>query len=274
METKIYNNKSDKLILVFAGWGMDYNVFSHLKAKDYDVIVCYNYTRLDFDLCEKLGCQFDLPHPECPLQSTFKQYREIYLIAWGCGVWAASITFDRYLQHLKMEGRFRTLRLMKKIRKSVAINGTLFPISSTWGINQQVFNNTLKAMEAEVHNNVAAKESITLQKFTTKMCGTKGILDKYMAQTPQRALEDIYNELVAVKENFIFSNAIFWNKIIICDRDSTIPAKNQARFWETYEINIDSGNRLAFNAENFKIEHFDTYHYPFFKWSCWDDILK
>lgn len=274
METKVYNNQSDKLILVFTGWGMDYNAFSHLRGMDYDVIVCYNYTRLDFDLCDKLECTLGLLHPECPLYNTFKQYREINVIAWGCGVWAASITFDRYLQHLKPEGRFRTLRLLKKIKKSVAINGTLCPISTTWGINQQVFNNTLKALEMEVRNNVTAKDSITLQKFTKKMCGTKGTLEKYMTQAPQRGLEDVYNELMAVKENFIFSNAVFWNKVIICDRDTTIPAKNQARFWETYELNVDTSNRLAFNAHDFKIEHFDAYHYPFFKWSCWDDILK
>ena len=274
METKVYNNQSDKLIIVFTEWGMDYNVFSHLRALEYDVIVCYNFTRPDFAVCDKLECKTGTLHLECPLYNTFKRYREINIIAWGCGVWVASITFDRYIQHLKADGHFRTLRLFKKIKRSVAIDGTLCPTSNTWGIKQQIFNNTLKALAREVNNNLTAKESVTLNKFNRRMCGKEALLEKYLQQQPQRGLEDIYNELISLKENYIFSNGIFWNKVIICDRDSTIPAKNQTRFWEEYKMNVETGNRLTFNANNFSIEHMDDYHYPFFRWNSWDEMLK
>lgn len=274
METKHYNNQSDKLILVFAGWGTDSNLFSHLKEDEYDVIICYNFTRLDFDVCNTFECKSGELHPQCPLLNTFNRYREINIITWGFGVWIASITFDRYLEHLKPLGRFRTLRLLKKIRRSVAVNGTLCPVSNTWGIKQKVFNNTLKSLEQETREGIATNESATLQNFVKKMCGNKGTLNRFMAQVPQRALEDIYNELLAIKENYIFSNAIFWNKVIICDKDTIIPAKNQSAFWEEYEINIDTSNKLAFNANDFKIEHIEAYHYPFFKWNNWSEILK
>ena len=274
MESKFYNNKSDKLILVFAGWGCDENVFSHLKSTQYDVVICYNYTRIKPDGCQEFNCSQELANGKCPIYSTFNRYSEINIVAWGAGVWMASLTFELYFHHLKQYGKFKILRLLKKIKRCVAINGTLFPISNTWGLSQRMFNNTLTGFRDDVANNCTTETSQRLEKFTRKMCGTSTIYKRYMSQRPKRGLEDMLNELVSIKENFTVSNAVIWNRVIIGANDTIIPANHQTRFWTEYDLGTDRTNRIVASSEGFRIEYIDAPHYPFFMWSSWDEIVE
>lgn len=276
MEMKFINNHGKNLIIFFAGWGMDWRPFSHLSAgTGYDVALFFNYTNLNPDICNTLECEWRELNPECPIYSMVSKYPKINLVAFGAGVWAASILFDNYLRHLSPQNRFRSLRLLKKIEKSVAINGTLCPVSNIWGIPQRLFNSTLKELEAEV---ASGKETINtskcINKYTKRVCGSSDVYKKYITTGSKRGLEDLKNELSALRDNYIFSNAIFWNKIIIGDNDITIPAKNQDRFWSEYELGIDKNNRMTFNASNFTIIHTEDAHFPFFNWEKWDDILN
>ena len=274
MESKFYNSNSDKLILAFAGWGSDENVFSHLKNGIYDIIVCYNYTNIKPNYCLNINCSGNgVIQEKCPFYNTFKRYKEIYVVAWGTGVWMASLTFELYLHHLKAGGKFRVLRLYKKLKKCIAINGTLFPISNTWGLSQKMFNNTIEGFREDVAANLTSATSPRLEKFNRKMCGTKAIYQRYMAQAPQRGLEDLLNELVAIKEKFTITNAIFWNRVIIGTKDTIIPAKHQTRFWTDYDLGTDRSGRLASISGSFSIEYLEAPHYPFFMWESWDDII-
>ncbi len=275
MEMKFINNHGKNLVIFFAGWGMDWRPFSHLSGKEHDIAIFFNYTTPSPDICGNIECLPGVLHPECPIYNMVNKYPQINLIAFGAGVWAASIFFDNYLRHLSPQSRFRSLRLLKKITKSVAINGTLCPVSNIWGIPQRLFNNTLKELEAEVSS---GKETIHTSKCITKylqrMCGTGDIYEKYLATQPERGLEDLKNELSALRDNYIFSNSIFWNKIIIGNNDITIPSKNQKRFWSEYELGIDRNNRMAFNAHDFSIICTEDAHFPFFNWKSWDDPLN
>ena len=71
-------------------------------------------------------------------------YTQINVIAFGAGVWASSILLDNYFRHLSPQNRFRSLRLLKKIKKSIAINGTLCTVSNIWGMPQTKFNKISK----------------------------------------------------------------------------------------------------------------------------------
>lgn len=274
MESKFYNNKSDKLILVFSGWGSDENIFSHLSGEKYDVIICYNYTHVRPESCLGCDCVMEQKSTRCPFYNIFKRYSEINIVAWGTGVWMASLTFELYFHHLGAQGRFKILRLIKKIRRSVAINGTLFPISNTWGLSQRMFNNTVEGFKEDVANNFTAANSPRLEKFNLKICSNRTTYSRYMAQAPHRGLEDLLNELVAIKENFTVSNAILWNKAIIGTKDTIIPAKHQTRFWTDYDLGTDRTKRIASESGGFKIEYIDAPHYPFFLWKSWDEIVE
>ncbi|MCC8173923.1 MAG: DUF452 family protein, partial [Odoribacter sp.] len=67
-------NKSSRgrVIIFFTGWGMDVNSVSHLKG-EYDVLVIYDYNDISVT---------NLPD--------LNSYKEIYVIAWSMGVWAAA----------------------------------------------------------------------------------------------------------------------------------------------------------------------------------------
>lgn len=272
MESKFYNNKSDKLILVFSGWGSDWNALSHLSGEKYDVIVCYNYTQNTPGSSLGFGSGIEKSGPEYPFANAFRRYSEINVVAWGTGVWMASLTFELYFHHLGTQGRFKILRLLKRMRRCIAVNGTLFPISNTWGLSQRMFNNTLEGFKEDVANDCTAANSPRLEKFNRKMCGSKAFYTRYMSQAPQRGLEDLLNELVAIKQNFTVSNSIFWNRVIIGTKDTIIPAKHQTRFWTEYDLGRVSTGRVA--SAGFRIDYIDAPHYPFFMWKSWDEIVE
>ena len=95
----IIKNNSKRLLLFFAGWGMDETPFLQIRPTDTDWMVCYDYRSLEFDT--------DL----------LQEYSEIRLIAWSMGVWVASQLMKQYPS--------------LPISHSIAINGTPYPIHET-----------------------------------------------------------------------------------------------------------------------------------------------
>ncbi len=109
----ISDNNSQRLIIFFAGWAMDATPFLNLHRDGYDIMVVWDYRRLDIDW-----------------QCTAK-YDEICVIAWSMGVYAASRTL------YAIEG---------KVTKRIAINGTLTPVDNTRGIPVAMFEGTLAGL--------------------------------------------------------------------------------------------------------------------------------
>lgn len=99
-----------RLILIYAGWGMDWHPFARLQKNGYDIMVIWDYTTLDYPM-QKLA-----------------RYDEICLLAWSMGVFAASITIHE---------------ILPRVTKRIAVNGTLMPIHPTHGIPPQIFAGTL-----------------------------------------------------------------------------------------------------------------------------------
>lgn len=102
-----------RLTLFFAGWGMDEYPFIDYCPVDSDLLLCYDYRSLDFDLTLLQG------------------YQEIHLVAWSMGVWAASVV----LQHVDLP-----------VRESMALNGTMTPVDDSKGIPWAIFERTLEGM--------------------------------------------------------------------------------------------------------------------------------
>ncbi len=69
-----YTSDSHRLLLIFAGWGMDPQPFRHLTANGYDIAVA-----------------FDHRSAECAdIINLLPRYSEICLLAWSFGVAAAA----------------------------------------------------------------------------------------------------------------------------------------------------------------------------------------
>ena len=107
--------ENDRLILIFAGWGVDCNLFSDLHFAGYDVMALWGYADDDFD------------------ESFLSEYSEIYLFAWSFGVYVASSMMDRLARFPLM------LR--------VAINGTVTPVDDLTGIPDAIFQGTLEGLD-------------------------------------------------------------------------------------------------------------------------------
>lgn len=104
--TFLQQDKSDRLLLFFHGWGMDPGLFQLWSRADCDVLVVWDYRQLT------------------PLPS-LSHYREIRLLAWSLGVWVAAVTE------------------LPRLSLATAVNGTLQPIDKEFGIPPEIFQGTI-----------------------------------------------------------------------------------------------------------------------------------
>ena len=109
----IHTENSPRLLLIFAGWGMDAGVFSHLSRPGYDIMVVWDYRSFYIDW------------------TCVDSYDEICLLAWSMGVYAASQTIQA---------------IESKITRRVAVNGTPYPIDDSYGIPEAIFHGTLDGL--------------------------------------------------------------------------------------------------------------------------------
>ncbi len=107
----LFQKDRSKLLIFFAGWGMDPRPFYKLSSQAYDVLMLFDYRNLG-DLSLDLSA-----------------YQEIEVLAWSLGVSAA-------------------LRLIEKIpaRRWIFLNGTGAFCHKQWGIHPRLIERTLKAL--------------------------------------------------------------------------------------------------------------------------------
>ena len=196
---------------------MDDRPFRLLTATDYDVCMLYDYSQLQED---DGGTQ------------NLNEYDGVILIGWSMGVWAGQRLFAD---------------ISEKFSRTIAINGTLCPISDRFGIPEKIFDSTLLGFAVEARS-----------KFYRRMCRDKTNLDLFLANQPQRALESQHMELKSLRENVdcLSSENAIYNEIIVADSDWIIPSKNQYQFWH---------DRKIFNIQGF--------HFLFYLWQSWDQLL-
>ena len=99
------------LLLFFAGWGSDENLFGSPVPEGCDYLLCFDYKNMDFDY------------------SLLGGYQEIRVLAWSMGVWVAcqTLTGKDYPYGMRL-----------------AVNGTPYPIHDTKGIPEVIFRGTLE----------------------------------------------------------------------------------------------------------------------------------
>lgn len=105
---------SRRLLLIFAGWGMDSRPFATVSRPGYDTLVVWDYRELSADWRIVAG------------------YEEIVLIAWSMGVYAASMTIHS-IRHL--------------ITAAIAVNGTMTPVDNHFGIPEAVYEGTAAGLD-------------------------------------------------------------------------------------------------------------------------------
>lgn len=204
MEYKWLNkNNNKKIIIFFNGWGMDENVIKHLDVEDFDLLMFYDYNSLDTN--------FDFQN--------LNQYNDRFLVSWSMGVMCATL-------------------FPINVTKSVAINGTLYPIDEKYGINPKIYDLTIKGF------NEKGRERFIKTMFYPTLENLPDI---------NRDLENQKSELSALK-NYKSNEDFEYNKVLISNNDKIIPTKNQSEFWKQ-EANLNAG------------------HCPFYLFKKWSELL-
>ena len=160
----LIQENNPKLLLFFAGWAADETPFKQYCPKGMDYMICYDYRTLDFDA------------------SILDRYRQVNVVAWSMGVWAAPIV----LQHVPADKLF-----------SIAFNGSMYPIHDAEGIPAPMFRDTLLKLTPA-----------SLQKFMRRMCKDSNAYKAFLEITPRRDFDEIKKELELIEKQFTESQNI------------------------------------------------------------------
>lgn len=153
-----------------------------------------------------------------------KEFKEIYFIGWSFGVY--------YLC------KFLSENFQIKYKKVIAINGTPEVIGK-FGIDERVYNLTLK--------NINEKN---IEKFYINI--------GYKRKNNEKSIESLIEELKYLKENYK-PQKNYISTAIIGEKDITIPAKNQIKYYEKEKVNII---KLPIS------------HFPFYYLDSWEKIIN
>ncbi|AII14360.1 putative protein (DUF452 domain) [Campylobacter iguaniorum] len=171
MKIEFVKNSGKKLILLFLGYSFLPSCIKHLELTGYDLCVVYDYSSLEFD-------------------RQILEGKEIYLVAWSMGVWAANLALAGV-----------------KLKQAIAINGTPFGIDDERGIPKIAFKKSI--------------DEFNFDEFK-KICFLKELakVDFDFNQNAKFELESLYlNSSKPVQNN------VKWDKFIISKKDFVFPPK-------------------------------------------------
>jgi pimeloyl-[acyl-carrier protein] methyl ester esterase len=183
--------KNDNLIVLFGGWGTDENVFLPLCSDDFDFILFYNYSA-----------------DEALVLPETKTYRNVALIGWSLGIWAAG---------------YLAAKTGIKPDITIAVNGTPVPADDRYGIPLKIFEGTL--------NNI---NEGNMGKFYLRMFGNKETYLKNADRIPHRSVKSLHDELRWLY-NRIMENtesSLKWDYAITSQYDRVFPFRNLKEYWD------------------------------------------
>jgi len=211
----INKQNNDSCILFFNGWGMDKNAICHLDKGDFDVCMLYDF------------------NPISTINEDLKDYKEVYLVAWSLGVWAAACCFSKSAI---------------KLSKAIALNGTQKPIDNEFGISAIVFSNTLNTWN-----------EANRSKFNMRMLGGRTQYEEHLNCLTSRTAENQQEELKYIQQEVESKGLkeITFDTVLIGSKDLIFTVQNQYNYW--------SGKT--------KIVEADVPHFPFSIFNSWQEII-
>lgn len=186
------SSSAKRLILFFAGWGMDAAPFATLGRKGYDVTVVWDYREIDFSVLQLDG------------------YSEICVIGWSFGVVAAASFIAAYQDILP-------------ITRCIAVAGTLYPVDDTRGIPVAIFEGTLAGLNDRSLRKFNRRMCDSSERFNAFMA-------KAPARDIQE-LKDELTAIRDRNYPFDSSSELLFDSVYIPDTDLIIPSDNQRRAW-------------------------------------------
>lgn len=192
----ITGHQSDKLIVIFLGWGMEATSLAGVSKPAYDIVAVSDYRDIG---------------PDCawqPLADAAAGYGEVVVVAWSFGVRAAACF---------LRGKGKSLPVTKRI----AVNGTTAHIHDAKGIPTAIFNGTLANLSEP-----------NLRKFRRRMFSSAAEFAHFMESGCSRPFDTLKEELELfgrmapdLEAGFLFDLAV------IGEKDAIFPPAAQLEFW-------------------------------------------
>ena len=211
----IDKDSGNRLLLFFAGWGMDETPFLALRRSGYDIAVVFDYTGFDPDASAARIREFIAP------------YAETVVIAWSFGVRVAQ-------EILSLLNQCPT-----NITRTVAVNGSPMHVNDSLGIPEIIFNGTL-----------AGLSETSLRKFYRRMFATSGEFAEFESRRPRRPFESLRGELVTFSRlSPLMPDPGIWNLALVSSADRIFPPANLLAAWSGVEMKVleDSPHCPDFN---------------------------
>jgi hypothetical protein len=164
---------------------------------------------------------YDIPSKDCDLLLVFdyrkietstllkslsdNTYQRIELLAWSMGVWVAGSLGDKI-----------------PFDSATALGGTCKPIDDKYGIPRVFFDTMIDSFSAQA-----------IKDFYTTMFDSNSETKRFMANSPDRPLAELKEELVNLRTYCAQkqSSADIFSRHIVTSRDRIFPARNQLRAW-------------------------------------------
>lgn len=185
-------NREHRLLLIFAGWGMDTRPFQGLTHQGYSIAVAYNHVSPASD--EQIA--------------QIRQFEEICILAWSFGVIAAT--------------RFITENSSLPMTAKCAVNGTLTPVSDTTGIPSAIFNATLE--------NLSEASLMKFNRRMCGSRNALNEFQAHAPQRSIQSLDQELRSIARMPQ--MPQHKAVWDKVIIGTADNIIPTANQQEFWQ------------------------------------------
>lgn len=195
---KIVNEGNPRLILIFSGWSTDKDFYASLCRQGWDIAVVTAYDDIS----------------SLKNKSALDQYATICVVAWSLGVAMAEWSAKNGLLPLSA------------IAAAYAVNGTLHPVSDTYGIPEDIYEGTRKNLDLR-----------NLKAFRRRMTSRRDLFYPMQSQTDasEEDLEILRNELKIIRDAAQTLDSVItvlpWKRAFISDNDLIFPASNQERAW-------------------------------------------
>ncbi len=130
-------------------------------------------------------------------------------------------------------------------KRAVALNGTIIPESDDFGVSARLLNATARNLACGGWD-----------KFVARMCPDEESRRVFDAGMPSRNLEELQQELVALR-NLASPSLCVFDLALVGEKDRIIFSASQKRCWERYHVPVLT---LACG------------HFPFHLWTRWEEI--
>lgn len=202
----LHQQHQDRLIIFCSGWGMDANPFLPLSAKQFDVLMLFDYGDPDLD--------FDV-------EILARHYPCIFLVSWSMGVWVGQQIF-RSWSHL--------------FQRTIAINGTLCPIHDQLGIPVQLYTATVEQFSVSTrlkfYRRMCRQQSLETFLENQPQRSVESQSLELAALQGQVGCQD--------------AGETIYSQVFIASHDLVIPTANQLTFWQGRKVCRIKGSHFLF----------------------------